>query len=63
VTKGEIVYTSGQQNSPFPSAIPVGTVSKVTKTSGDLQQDILVKPLVDVSHLDYVKVLRPSSGR
>lgn len=63
VTKGEIVYTSGQQNSPFPSAIPVGTVSKVTKTRGDLQQDILVKPLVDVSHLDYVKVLRPSSGR
>jgi len=63
VTKGEIVYTSGQQNSPFPSAIPVGTVSKVTKTPGDLQQDILVKPLVDASHLDYVKVLRPSSGR
>jgi rod shape-determining protein MreC len=63
VTKGEIVYTSGQQNSPFPSAIPVGTVSKATTTRGDLQQDILVKPLVDVSHLDYVKVLRPSSGR
>jgi rod shape-determining protein MreC len=63
VAKGEIVYTSGQQNSPFPSAIPVGTVSKVTKIRGDLQQDILVKPLVDVSHLDYVKVLRPSSGR
>ncbi len=63
VTKGEIVYTSGQQNSPFPSAIPVGTVSKVTKTSGDLQQDILVKPLVGFSRLDYVKVLRPSSGR
>jgi rod shape-determining protein MreC len=63
VAKGEIVYTSGQQNSPFPSAIPVGTVSKVTKIRGDLQQDILVKPLVDASHLDYVKVLRPSSGR
>ena len=63
VTKGEIVYTSGQQNSPFPAAIPVGTVSKVTNTRGDLQQDILVKPLVDFSRLDYVKVLRPSSGR
>ncbi len=63
VTKGEIVYTSGLQNSPFPAAIPVGTVSKVTKTPGDLQQDILVKPLVDFSRLDYVKVLRPSSGR
>jgi rod shape-determining protein MreC len=63
VTKGEIVYTSGLQNSPFPGAIPVGTVSRVTKTHGDLEQDILVKPLVDFSRLDYVKVLRPSSGR
>jgi rod shape-determining protein MreC len=63
VTKGEIVSTSGQQSSPFPAAIPVGTVSKVTKAHGDLQQDILVKPLVDFSHLDYVKVLRPPPGR
>jgi rod shape-determining protein MreC len=63
VTKGEIVYTSGLQNSPFPGAIPVGTVSRVTKTPGDLQQDVLVEPLVDFSRLDYVKVLRPSSGR
>jgi rod shape-determining protein MreC len=63
VTKGEVVYTSGQQNSPFPAAIPIGTVSKVTKAPGDLQQDVLVKPLVDFSHLDYVKVLRPPAGR
>ena len=62
VTKGELVYTSGQQNSPFPPSIPIGTVSKVTKTHGDLQQDIIVKPLVDFSRLDYVKVLRPRTG-
>src|SRR5205807_1097386 len=36
VTKGEVVYTSGQQNSSFPAAIPIGTVSKVTKAHGDL---------------------------
>jgi rod shape-determining protein MreC len=63
VTKGEVVYTSGQQNSSVPAAIPIGTVSKVTKAHGDLQQDVLVKPLVDFSHLDYVKVLRPPPGR
>jgi len=63
VTKGEVVYTSGQQSSSFPAAIPIGTVSKVTKAHGDLQQDVLVKPLVDLSHLDYVKVLRPPPGR
>jgi rod shape-determining protein MreC len=62
VTKSELVYTSGQQDSRFPGGIPVGTVSEVTKTRGDLQQDVLVKPLVDFSRLDYVKVLRPSSG-
>jgi rod shape-determining protein MreC len=63
VTAGEIVSTAGVQNSPFPAGIPVGTVSKVSRTPGDLQQDVVVKPLVDFSRLDYVKVLRPSSGR
>jgi rod shape-determining protein MreC len=63
VTVGEVVSTAGVQSSPFPAGIPVGTVSKVTRTPGDLQQDVLVKPLVDFSHLDYVKVLRPSPGR
>ena len=63
VARGEVVSTAGVQNSPFPAGIPVGTVSKVTRTLGDLQQDVLVKPLVDFSRLDYVKVLRPSQGR
>jgi rod shape-determining protein MreC len=63
VAQGEIVYTSGQQDSRFPGGIPVGTVSKVTRTRGDLEQDVLVEPLVNFSRLDYVKVLRPSSGR
>jgi rod shape-determining protein MreC len=62
VTKGQLVYTSGQQNSAFPPTIPVGKVSKVSKAQGDLQQDILVEPLVDFSGLDYVKILRPKSG-
>jgi rod shape-determining protein MreC len=63
LTAGEVVSTAGMQNSPFPAGIPVGTVSKGTRTPGDLQQDVRVKPLVDFSHLDYVKVLRPSPGR
>ncbi len=63
VTEGEIVSTSGLVNSPFAPGIPVGTVTKVAKAPGDLQQDVLVKPLVDFSRLDYVKVLRPSPGR
>ncbi|HKA93559.1 MAG TPA: rod shape-determining protein MreC [Acidimicrobiia bacterium] len=62
VTKGEVVASAGLENSPFPAGIPVGTVSKVTRALGDLQQDVLVRPLVDFSHLDYVKVLRPAPG-
>jgi rod shape-determining protein MreC len=62
VSEGQLVYTSGQHNSAFPPAIPIGKVSKVSKKLGDLQQDILVEPLVDFSGLDYVKVLRPASG-
>jgi rod shape-determining protein MreC len=63
VTKGELVSTSGQPDSRFPPTIPVGKVSKVSKARGDLQQDILVQPLAELSRLDYVKVLRPRSGQ
>ena len=62
VTKGELVYTAGHDASPFPNGIPVGRVSKVTRTRGDLQQDILVEPLADFSSLGYVKVLPPETG-
>jgi rod shape-determining protein MreC len=63
VNPGEVVSTAGLQNSPFPAGIPVGTVTKASRTPGDLQQDVRVKPLVDFSHLDYVKVLRTAPGR
>jgi rod shape-determining protein MreC len=63
VGQGQLVYTSGQRDSRFPGGIPVGTVSAVSKTRGDLQQSVLVAPSVDFSRLDYVKVLRPSSAR
>jgi rod shape-determining protein MreC len=62
VTKGDLVFTSGQ-NSRFPPTIPVGKVSDVSKTRGDLEQGILVEPLVDLVGLDYVKVLRPGPGQ
>jgi rod shape-determining protein MreC len=63
VSKGELVFTAGQQASPFPPGIPVGRVSKVERTHGDLQQDILVEPLADLSGLDFVKVLPSEPAR
>jgi rod shape-determining protein MreC len=62
VTKGELVFTAGHQASPFPAGVPVGKVSRVVKTQGALEQDILVEPLAELSGLDYVKVLPPEPG-
>ena len=57
VDEDELVFTSGRDNSLFPPSIPVARVEKVGK--GELQQDILLRPLVDLDSLEFVKVLRP----
>jgi len=62
VDEGELVFTSGGDNSLFPSSIPVARVEKVEKNRGDLEQDIVLRPLVDFDSLEFVKVLRPPTG-
>lgn len=57
VDEGELVFTSGRDNSRFPPSIPVAQVEKVKK--GALEQDIVLRPLVDLDSLEFVKVLRP----
>ncbi|HUF84964.1 MAG TPA: rod shape-determining protein MreC, partial [Acidimicrobiia bacterium] len=57
VDEGELVFTSGRDNSRFPPSIPVARVEKVEK--GQLEQDIVLRPLVDFDSLEFVKVLRP----
>ncbi len=59
VDEGELVFTSGSEGSRFPPNIPVARVESVTKQRGKLQQDIVLKPLVDLDSLEFVKVLRP----
>ncbi len=59
VDEGELVFTSGSNNSLFPPSIPVARVEKVEKKQGELQQDIVLRPLVDLDSLELVKVLRP----
>ncbi|MBA2327494.1 MAG: rod shape-determining protein MreC [Actinobacteria bacterium] len=58
VDEGELVFTSGRDNSRFPPSIPVARVEKVAKKRGELQQDIVLAPLVDLDSLEFVKVLR-----
>ena len=57
VAEGAYVWTSGASTSQFPGNIPVGRVATVEKRPGELQQDILVEPLVDLDSLEFVKVL------
>ncbi len=63
VDQGELVFTSGQDGSRFPPNIPVARVVEVTKQRGELQQDVVLRPLVDLDSLEFVKVLRPPEDR
>jgi rod shape-determining protein MreC len=55
--KGEVMFTSGLQNALFPPGVPVGRVSSFSSSSGAVQERIELKPLADLSHLQYVDVL------
>ncbi len=59
VAKGDIMVTSGLQRSTYPAGIPVAAVRTVKP--GAIQQEITVTPLVDLKHLEFVKVLIPKT--
>lgn len=58
VSRGEVVVTSGLQQSIFPPSIPVGRVRSASARPGALQQDVRVDPVVDLRRLQFVRVLR-----
>jgi rod shape-determining protein MreC len=58
VQKGELLFTSAVSNSAFPPDEPVGKVVSSTKSVGALAPTITISALVDLSNLDFVKVLR-----
>lgn len=63
VQKSDALVTSGLQNSVYPPDIPVGTVVRAPRPhSGDLQRTVSARPLVDFSHMLYVKVLQWSAN-
>lgn len=55
--KGQVLTTSGLQQSRFPPGIPVGIVTSAKVQPGALSQEVLIEPVVDVSRLDLVTVL------
>ena len=54
---GEPVYTSGLQGGIFPPNLPVGNVAKYSSNLGSLQEQVTITPMVDLAHLQFVKVL------
>jgi rod shape-determining protein MreC len=57
IEEGELVTTSGHGGALFPGDIPVGRVSQVITSAGDLKQDLQVEPLASLDSLTWVNVL------
>lgn len=64
VGKGEVVVTSGLQNSVFPPGLPIGRVRTAHANRGELEQKITLTPAVDFDRLSFVRVLQwdPAKG-
>jgi rod shape-determining protein MreC len=58
LSKGDVLVTSGLDQSVFPAQIPVGTVVASGAAVGALQQDVTLDPVVDLERLSFVKVLQ-----
>ena len=54
---GDTVVTSGV-GMPFPKGIPIGTVRESTRGMEDNKQFVVIEPIVDFQHLEYVVVYR-----
>jgi rod shape-determining protein MreC len=61
VDKGEVVVTSGLQQSVFPPGIPVGKVLSAHTPPAALQQVVTIAPVVDLRRLEFVTVLQWAS--
>ncbi|MEY9967289.1 rod shape-determining protein MreC [Streptacidiphilus sp. MAP12-16] len=58
VKPGDRLVTFGSQNErPFVPGVPVGTVTKVEHTPGQLTRTVLVQPFVSFTRLDLVGVV------
>ena len=62
VQKGEVVVTSGLQQSAFPPGIPVGRVTSAKTRPGNLEQTVTMDLATDLQRLAFVKVLLWSPG-
>lgn len=62
IPEGEIVVTSGLQQSKFPPGYPVGRVVTKELRPNALQQDVAIEPIVDLERLTFLTVLQWNPG-
>lgn len=58
VKKGDVVVTSGLQQSRFPPGLPVGRVRTTRSDPGALRQEVRIDPVVDLGRLRFVRILQ-----
>lgn len=56
--KGVSLVTSGLEPATYPAGIPVGTVEEVRAGNGALSEFVTMKPVADLSDLEYVAVVQ-----
>lgn len=57
VAEGELLVTSGIDDSFFPGGIPVARVRQASAGEADLEQDVEAEPVADLARLRHVEVL------
>jgi rod shape-determining protein MreC len=57
VRPGDVIVTSGL-GGLYPAGIPIGTVTDVRRGEGELSKVAIVRPAVDLAHLEEVYLLR-----
>lgn len=55
--RGQVVVTSGLQQSQYPPGIPVGRIASASAKPNALQQEATIDPIVDLGKLAFVTVL------
>ena len=58
VDKGELMLTSGLQQSIFPPGVPIGTVVTSGVPRGSFQQAVTIAPVADLARLQFVAVMQ-----
>lgn len=57
-SRGESLVTSGLEPATYPAGIPVGTVARVRRGNGALSESVSLRPVADLSDLEYVAVVQ-----